>query len=184
MKQVNKKYFDNYDYVECEICKEKFKQITSTHLKKHNITRNKYVEMFPLTQTHSQELLLRQQKTTLKHFYKFKEKFLKNNYLKKGKKNPMQIEKYKLKSILTIKRLREKGFKKSKMSDEERKRRKNLYAKRRSLLPEVKKKVKEYYQLPHIKKKRAEYERKRRKTLKYKIWYNEYIKNYFKKKKI
>lgn len=45
------------DKVQCQICKRWFKQLTGTHLKnKHNITFEKYKEMFPDAETHPQWL--------------------------------------------------------------------------------------------------------------------------------
>ena len=47
----------NEDKVQCQICKKWFKQLTGTHLKnKHNITFEKYKEMFPDAETHPQWL--------------------------------------------------------------------------------------------------------------------------------
>ena len=47
----------NEDKVQCQICKKWFKQITATHLEnKHQITFDKYKEMFPDAETHPQKL--------------------------------------------------------------------------------------------------------------------------------
>ena len=41
------------DYIVCQICKKHFKHISQSHLNKHNITFDKYVEMYPDAQTMS-----------------------------------------------------------------------------------------------------------------------------------
>lgn len=39
------------DYIICEICGKQFRQITNTHLAKHNLTYQEYINMFPKAKT-------------------------------------------------------------------------------------------------------------------------------------
>lgn len=47
LKKINDRRFDNIDnYIKCKICGKKLKRITNTHLKKHDITYEEYIEKF------------------------------------------------------------------------------------------------------------------------------------------
>lgn len=47
IKDDKKEEVEYVDYVVCQICNKKFNRITNTHLKKHNLTTNEYLDKFP-----------------------------------------------------------------------------------------------------------------------------------------
>lgn len=60
---------EGIDYVVCQICREKFKQITQTHLNRHNISIYKYRKKYPNDLLQAKKIILQQIKST-KEFYK------------------------------------------------------------------------------------------------------------------
>ena len=85
-------YLENEDYVVCQICKEKMKQITYKHLKKHNLTTKEYKEKFP-------NHMIRCTSSKIKHINNQN----KTNLKKYGVKRPLQNKDIKNKADLTLK---------------------------------------------------------------------------------
>lgn len=81
LKKQEKFKKEDVDYVCCMICNEKFKKLTDTHLKKHNISMSDYKIKFPNYKTSSKKSISIQRK-----IYNKKLKYIGNNFISKAQK--------------------------------------------------------------------------------------------------